>query len=261
MRLFLSTAGLGALALALTTTTALAGGSDIGLRGSIDVEYAHVDSDHDVDPVDLWGGGAHIMANVSGNWNVQLDGGYANLNGDDQSIDGWDISGSVFWRNERGAIGVAIAHGGLSGDVDTDVTAYGAFGEAYLGDFTLAARGGFYSGSHDLDGNYWGAGAKFYVMPDLSVSAGADQVHVEHSGHVTAWNVGAEWQPMDRMPLSVFGDYAHNDVSDSDFSWDTWMVGLRFRFGDEGGTSLQTGDRTNVVRNTTVDLTQALTFR
>ncbi len=260
MRLFLSTAGLGALALALTTTTALAG-NDIGLRGSIDGAYAHVDADDDVDPVDIFGINGHVMAPVTGNFNVQVDAGYANLHGDGQDVDGWDVSGSVFWRNERGDVGIVVAHGGLSGDADTDVTAFGAFGELFMGDATLSARGGWYDGGDDIDGTYWGIGAKYYIMPDLSVSGNVDQVHVNHAGHVTDWGVGAEWQPMSRMPGSLFASYSHSDVSSSSFSWDTWLVGLRFRFGEGDGTSLETSDRTSTVRNTTVDLTEALTFR
>ena len=66
---------------------------------------------------------------------------------------------------------------------------------------------------------------KFYLMPDLSFSAGVDQIHLNHAGHVTEWNVGAEWQVTDRMPLSIFGNYAHSDYSGSSFSFDTlWSV-------------------------------------
>jgi hypothetical protein len=234
------------------------------LRGSIDGNYSHVDGDDDVS-ADEWGINGHLLLPVAPNFNIQGDGGYANIHGDGQDIDGWDISGAAFFRNERGTIGVAIAYANLDSDddfgaTDADVTAYGAFGELFLGDFTLSARGGWFDADNDLDGNYWGAGAKFYVMPDFSVSGGVDQIHLNHLGHVTDWNVGAEWQVTNRMPLSFFGSYNHSDLSDSDFSFDTWTVGIRWRFGEEPGTTLMQGDRTNVVPNTTVSLANAIEF-
>ncbi len=251
-------AGLGALALALTTTTALAG-NDIGLRGSIDGEYAHVDGEQDVNS-DLWSGNVHLMLPLGSNFAIQGEGGYGNVHGDGQNVDGWDISGAAFWRNERGDVGVSVAHASFSGDVDTDVTAYGVFGEFFAA--ILPCRRAA-AGSVEAIRSMGITGARApssTSCPICRSRAAVDQIHLNHVGHVTDWDVTGEWQVMDTTPLSLFGSYTHSDLSDSSFSFDTWMVGFRWRFGEPGGSTLEMGDRTNVVPNTTVNLTNALTF-
>lgn len=260
MRSLTLTAGMAALALALMSTTASA---ELALRGSLDVDYNDMSGDNNADG-SLWNLNGNVLVPVSPNFNLQAGAGYHNLDGDVIGGDAWDVRGAAFWRGERGDFGVAIAHGGFSPDDglvdDFDVTAYGAFGEFFVSEnFTLSAQGGFLDGDSGFDGDYFGGGIKFYVIPNLSIAGNADRIHFDDLGHVTDLNVTLEWQPMMDTPLTLYGGYTNSDFSGTDFNIDTFMVGLRWRFG-EHGTMLVDGDRNNVVRNTTVNFSNAFTF-
>lgn len=258
----LKAAGLGALALALMSTAAGAG--ELGLRGSLDVDYNNVSGDNDTD-ANLWNFNGTVVIPVGPNFNVQVGGGYHNLDGDVVGGNAWDARGAVFWRGARGDVGLAVAHGSLEPDdsalPDFDLTAFGAFGEFFASErFTIAANGGFIDGDNSLDGNYYGGSVKFYILPTLSIAANASRVHFDDIGSVTNFGATAEWQVMNDKPFTVYAGYTNSDFSGTDFNTDTFTIGLRWRFGEEGATSLVQSDRTNAVRNTTVDFSSAFTF-
>jgi hypothetical protein len=261
MTSFVRAAGLGALTLLLMSGAASA---EMKLRGSIDADYNSLNGDNDVDG-DLWNVNANLLLPVSPEFNIQVGAGYHSLDNDVAGGDAWDVRGAAFWRGERGAAGVAVAHGNLSPDdnslTDFDLTAYGAFGEWYAADrFTLAVNGGWLDGDHSFEGHYFGGSAKFYLMPMLSLTGSASRVHFDGAGHVTDLGVTAEWQVMADKPFTVYGGYTNSDYSGSDFNVDTFTIGLRWRFGEDGPASLVEGDRTNVVRNTTANFGSAFTF-
>lgn len=262
MTSILKAAGLGALTLALMSTAASAG--ELGLRGSLDVDYNNLSGDNDAD-ANLWNFNGTVVVPVGPNFNVQAGGGYHNLDGDLIGGDAWDARGAVFWRGERGDIGLAVAHGSLEPDdsslTDFNLTAFGAFGEFFAGDrFTIAANGGWIDGDNSLDGNYFGGSAKFYIMPNLSIAGNVSRIHFDDVGNVTNFGATAEWQVMADKPFTLYAGYTNSDYSGTDFNVDTFTIGLRWRFGEDGPTTLVQGDRTGVVRNTTVDFSSAFTF-
>lgn len=252
--------GLAALMFALMSTAASA--NDLGLRANLNGDWNHADDDGG--DGDVWNlGGDVVVPLFDGGFNIQGDLGYHNID-TNPSIDGWHFGGAAFWRGEHGDVGVSISHaifsidGSLNGDAN--VTAYGAFGEIFAGEqFTVSAHGGWFSGSDDVDGNYWGAGAKFYAMPDLSIGAGYDRTHVDHLGSLSVWHVTGEWQFTHSTPLSVYVGYSNADIEDLGDS-NVWTVGIRWRFGGEDGGSLVVNDRTNAVENTTMDFGHSLVF-
>jgi hypothetical protein len=253
-------AGLGALTLLLMSTAASA---ELRLRGSIDADYNNMNGDNDVDG-DLWNVNGNLLFNVTPQFNIQIGGGYHSLDGDLIGGDAWDVRGAAFWRAERGALGIAVQHGNIDPDgatTDFDVTAYGAFGEWYASErFTLAAHGGWLDGDLSLDGHYYGGSARFYILPTLSLTGSAGRVHFDDLGHVTDLGVMVEWQVMADKPFTVYGGYTNSDFSGSDFNIDTFTIGLRWRFGEDGPMSLVDGDRTNVVRSTGPNFGSAFTF-
>jgi hypothetical protein len=262
MTSFVRAAGLGALTVLLMATAASAGEDGLRLRGSIDADYNNLSGDNDADG-NLWNVNGNLLFNVSPHFNIQVGGGYHSLDGDVIGGDAWDLRGALFWRGMGGAAGVAIQHGNIDPDgatTDFDVTAYGVFGEWYAADrFTLAANGGWLDGDLSLDGHYYGGSAKFYIMPTLSLTGSAGRVHFDDLGHVTDLGVMVEWQVMADKPFTVYGGYTNSDFSGTDFNIDTFTIGLRWRFGDDG-LSLVDGDRSNVVRTTGPNLGSAFSF-
>ena len=262
MTSFVRAAGLGALSLMLLSTAASA---DMGLRGSLDADYNNISGDNDIDG-DLWNFNANVVLPLGTGFNVQGGFGYHTLDVEGIGGDAWDIRGAAFWREAWGDIGASIDHLSVSPDDnfvsdDFDITAYGAFGEFFASDnFTISAQGGWLNGDFDVDGHYYGAGLKFYIMPTLSIAGNADRIHLDSAGHVTDLNATIEWQVMADKPFTVYGAYTNTDFSGTDFNTDTFSIGVRWRFGEDGAMSLVDGDRTNAVRNTSVNWGSAFTF-
>jgi hypothetical protein len=253
-------AGLGALTVLLMSSAASA---EVDLRGSIDTDYNSVEGDTGADG-DLWNVNGNLVFGVSPHFNVQVGGGYHNFDADGVGGDAWDVRGAAFWRGLQGAAGIAVTHGSIEPDgglPDFNVTAFGVFGEWYASErFTLSANGGWLDGDLSLDGHYFSGAAKFYIMPTLSIMASAGRVDFDDVGHVTDLGALLEWQPMTDHPFTVYGGYTNSDFSGTDVDLDTWTIGIRWRFGEDGPSSLVEGDRTNAVRNTTANLSSAFTF-
>lgn len=253
-------ASIGVAALALMSTSAMA---EMHVAGNVSADYNNLN---------VSGGGDGTQWNLDGNlvfplgdsFGIQAGGGYHNLD-TGVNVDGFHFGGAAFWRSDRGDIGLGISHGNFSaggGVGDLDITAYGAFGEFFAGDsFTISAQGGWFNGSNSFDGNYLGAGAKFYAMPNLSIGVAVDRVSFSHGGgDLTNWGARAEWQVSDHTPLSVYAGYTNTNLSGISNNVNTWTIGLKLRFGEADGTTLVMGDRTNAVPNATVNYDNVFGF-
>ena len=254
-------AGLGATALAsLIATAAQADGWNAA--GNLRMEYDHFNASHF--NANLWNGdGSLVVPLGGGGFNIQGDAGYHHLDASGFNLNAWTIGGSAFWRGTGGDIGLSVLHANFSPNPgsDTSATSYGAFGEWFAGDrFTISAKGGWFNGSHSLDGNYFGGGLKFYVIPDLSLAGNVQRINFSHGGgHVTDWGGRAEWQFSDSTPLSVYAAYTNSNFSGISNSLSTWTFGVTWRFGEQG-TTLVNADRTNAVPDSNIAVRTILAF-
>jgi len=150
----------------------------------------------------------------------------------------WSTGGSLFWRDNKGTIGVSGSYFAADAPADPlfstkkSVESYGIFGEYYVAqNFTLQARGGGTEGGGvGLQAWYGGGGFTWYDNPDLAV-------HVE--GNFTTFSSGKDWTgvqgsveylPFESMPASFYigYDYAsisHGGDSASVFLGFTWHLG------------------------------------
>jgi len=240
-------AGIGVLTLASLLATAAYAGMDVS--GNLRLQYDNLSASHFNS--NIWSGGGSINLPFGTGFNVQGDAAYANAN-NDIDASAWNFGGEAFWRGAIGDLGASIQHTSISpngGGSDLTLTSYGAFGDWFAGDrFTVSANGGWFNGSHSVDGNYFGGGLKFYPIPNLSVSGTALRVHISQAGNATNWGLGGEWQVSDTTPLSLYAAYSSTDFSGASSNLNTWTLGVKWRFG-EPGTPLVVGDRTSAVPN------------
>ena len=177
--------------------------------------------------------------------------------------DKWTSGGAVTWRDSDFAVG-------FNGDYSTtnlyrqnlDYGTYGAFGEWYgldkmgFNPITLRLRGGGISGSIaglNRDGGYYGGGATYYVLPQLSLSADASY-NTLSSLHWSTFEVGAEALPFESLPVSISTSYVHDNVRNFGQSThsDGLMVRLAWHMGD--GNSLVDFDRNGPLNARTAEL-------
>lgn len=257
------------------------------LHGAVQLGYMFTNSDvsasvggfdEDADWQTPFGEGAGLVTCDA--WNFQADFAYyAHETDIDTGKDSIDIDateghfgGALFWRDaDRGAFGISASHVEQSLTlIDTDYWRGGVFGEFYFGNsFTIGGSAHYFSGKDldfadkDHEGFELTANAKFYVMPELSLSLQGDLMlgELNTSGPTIdydGWAITgeAEYLVWDEG-LSVFGGarYAEREMS---FSGDSINVddlqvfaGIEFAFG-AAGSSLAGRDRSGPVDNTSV---------
>lgn len=240
--------------------------------------FTNFDTDTGFGDVDIgtFIGSGSVMYNLEGDWFAQANFSFASHSPDldplpvSFALDTWNAGGTVFWRDpDSGMFGVDIAYQsvdvGLTGDgfragvraewyPNDNWTVSGAVGWEQI-DFSLA----------DVDGIYANFGVKHYHGDRFSLAlnanyfeANVDVINFEP----TQWSVGAEGEYLisRETPLSVYAGVRYGEF-DLDFTnapdpsqW-TAYVGLKFRFGNEGG-SLVEQDREGAVSPTTTGFGQ-----
>ena len=287
MKLFLKTGAsaaiLFAFAVAAPSLSQAADVADPGcsLHGAVQLGYMFTDNDISATGTDEntdwqtpFGEGAGLV--TCNAWNFQGDFAlYAHESEFDSGGTSVDLSGynghfggAAFWRSpDAGSLGLSASIMNLDEIiVDNDYWRVGAFGEFYVGDqFTLGGSAHYFSGKDfadkDHDGFELTANAKFYVMPELSLSVQGDFMTSELSISGTdadfdgfAITGEAEYLVWDEG-ISLFGGarYAERQLSASgteiDFDDLQVYVGLEFAFGAAGG-SLADRDRSGPIDNT-----------
>jgi hypothetical protein len=229
---------------ALALCAALSSAASADVSGTISGSYAN-DTDGGSDG--LWNLGGSLTGKFSPDWGVEATGGYHSFDvGAGSNLDIWNVGGSVFWSGMQGRLAGTVNYYSTSNSgLDLNVTSYGAGGEWYLGpNFTVAVKGGgdsvsAGSGGGNANGGYAGGMLQWYAMPDLSLSGAVD--YAEIGGlNTTSETVKAEWMFSHSMPLSIYGGYEHEDLSNSGGgAGNLFFVGLKFYFnGSTGGGSL-----------------------
>lgn len=197
--------------------------------------------------------------------NVQGLINYSETLADHVSRDTWTSGGALTWRDRNFALGANGNYnsqhvlGGAS-----DYGTYGVFGEWYAADnLTVRVRGGGISGGYDgfhKDGGYYGAGANFYVLPQLA--AKADLSYATLGGlHWTDFEIGPQYMPFDNIPVSVSAAYTYNNTNylGRHYYSNGLMVRLTWHLGE--GNSLVDFDRNGPLDARTVKLpTNALFY-
>lgn len=202
--------------------------------------------------VDQWGGNAEGAMGF-GAIRGQVDGGYHKLNysGGGPSADLWNINGSLFTNiNNGGRLGATYGYsyidlGGGIGHSHTEN--YGLFGEWWASDdITVAGKVGGFDAKANFccslmgagSGYYAGGQGKFYLMPDLALSAAIDHAHFNANGgnQETDYTLAGEYLFSEEMPISVSGGWAYENIAG--IHADTWFVSLKFYCN--GGTNAAT---------------------
>jgi hypothetical protein len=145
-------------------------------------------------------------------------------------------------RNDKRLIGVFA---NLTDSDDETLWAFGAEGELYMSDLTLAGAVSYSSEDEDeawgLDGE-----ARYFVTSNFRLEGEVGFANFETGGgddSAVSVGAGAEYQ-FAQTPFSVFGGYQHAEFDEADLSTDAFTIGGRFNFGgslldrDRKGASL-----------------------
>lgn len=238
---------LGAAALLCGTANA---GSLEGFTGIMTGTYSYA-SPKGTDLNSYGFGGAVNYAIPSTNFSVQ--GGFdyndftASDDGDTMGEVTWTGHGAVAWRTANYALAAFGSYSNLNMYRENiGYGNYGLLGEYYpTADISLRVRGGGTTASifdHDFDGGFVGAGASYYVLPELALNLDSTYSNIS-TLHTTNVSLGAEYMPLPEYPVSLALSYEYNGYAagGSGIVSNGLMLRLAYRFGT--GASLAEFDR------------------
>ena len=249
-----------------------------GFAGFVDAQYSHTSLDLDEDffgntDDDGWnsitvGLGIAFPVDEVDALAWQLDGNYSSQSADEQSRIVWNLGGSMFLSYPGSRTGININY-----ETMTDfgsLTNAGLFTEWYLGNFTIAGKGGWLWGGGTPNGgrgNYLGANIAGYFVPNFAVGgsvtwsdliSGSTGVGGGYGGPCygptcgrrdfteTNFTIDAEFLVSEAFPVSVFGGYTFTDYGASensnnpsiseemDNNSNTFFIGVRYYLGGMG---------------------------
>jgi hypothetical protein len=245
----------------------------MGFAGFADLAYSNIsfdDSSSSDDSLNNFniGGGIAFPVDEIPNIAWQLDGSYSSQSGDDASRIVWNLGGNVFWAGPQSRWGINVNYETLT-DYGS-LTNGGVFAEWYLGNFTIAGKGGWLWGGGTPNGgrgNYLGAQGGGYFIPNLWVGGSvtwSDMVSgatlyggggIPPCGGATCgrrdltetnFTIDGEFLVSQTLPLTVFGGYTYTDwqisenvsnpllASGEDFNTNTFFIGVRYYLGGMG---------------------------
>ena len=231
--------------------TAYAGGFD-DVSGTLSGSYAYF---ADGSGMNLYGVNGALTFPITPVWTenngIEVYGGYhAPTTGD---VDMWNIGGAIYAGGKDGRIeasytyhdlGVQSIHlhtFGLGGEwfaspsVSVDVRGGGASGE-------YTSHGVFHGGSinRSVSGGFIGGQAKWYVIPDVSVSAGFDCWSA--GTNIPVETLQAEWLVSESTPVALYGGYQH--FVSNGWGEDILFVGVKLFTNGAGAKTLVDRERT-----------------
>jgi hypothetical protein len=234
-------ASAGALALAAFTVGAAQAAAPADFAGVLSADYGHLDANNGGGSGNSWGinGSGEFGLGGSG-FAGEIDGGYRNLSGGGLHANDWSIDGSVFWHMTHGRLGAVVGYNSVdvSGGGTGHLTNYGGFGEWFAGsNVNLGLKAGGFTGSNHTDGDYLGAAATFYAMPDLAITGAYDYTHVQHFGNENDWTIKGEWLVSEKTPVSLFAGYTNSHITGGD-SANIWFIGVKLYTNGDGSSTL-----------------------
>lgn len=221
-------------ALALVPATA----SAAGMAGTVSLDYENMDFYGGGFSANSWGGAAAGVVNVGGAWNIEADGSYHHASASGLDANNWSITGTAFWMDNKGRIGVQAGYDAGEGIATVHAFNYGVVGEWFaLPNLSIAVKGGGLTGSSGVNGYYAGLQGKAYIIPNLVFSAAIDYSRFS-AFHETDYKLEGEWLVSQSTPISVFAGYSNSDFQGAGTDVDIWMIGVRLYCNDPPGTSL-----------------------
>lgn len=222
------------LGAAAALAVAAPGVANAGTQGSIDLSYESTDYDSsEFNAVQL--GGA-IVHDLGGNMTVQGDGqtSLQSWDGDDDDYSHAYGAAHLFWDVGGADVG---GFAGLLNYYGDGGKLLGAEARTAFGNFSLDGYASVFDFEDWADGNSFGIGGAFFVMPNFEINAAATRTDIDTSfdeDEITELSLGAAYQFANHVEL--YGGYTNTDGEDdfSDWEADTWKIGLRFNIG--GGT-------------------------
>lgn len=162
----------------------------------------------------------------------------------------WSAGGSVFFRDNKGTIGVSGSYSSVDGAAQplfrgkTSVESFGLFGEYYpFRSLTLQAKFGGTTGAVGTASAYGGAGLTWYDSPDLAFHLEGNFTSYTRANNWSNVNASLEYLPFQSLPVSVYAGYDYLNMSGLGYtSASTFFTGLKFHFGQ--GRVLSDYDRT-----------------
>lgn len=168
--------------------------------------------------------------------NIQVDGGYASLEGD---VDAWNVGGHLFTRNDAHLIGVYVGYNTFDNGGDSiDEWIVAGQGQMYFDRTTLSGDVSYASSEFITDIDQWAVDAevRHFVTDNFSIQGNVGYANADGDGGSidgTTYGVGAEWQ-LSTVPISIHGGWQQIDVDGNNAS--SLGVGVRWNWG---GTLLE----------------------
>lgn len=216
-----------------------AAASAAGMAGTVSLDYENMDFYGGGFSANSWGGAAAGVVNLGGAWNIEADGSYHHASASGLDANAWNLSGSVFWQDNKGRIGVQVGYNTGEG-VGPSVHGfnYGLAGEWFaLPNLSIAVKGGGLTGSSGVSGYYAGLQGRAYIIPNLMLSAAIDYTRFS-AFHETDYKLEAEYLVSQSTPVSVFAGYSNSDFEGAGTDVDIWMIGIRLYCNDPAGGTL-----------------------
>ncbi len=228
------------VALMATPAITMAYAASADPAATINGGYANIRSDGQT--VDSWNvAGSALIPIQSTPLNLQVDGAYNSLSGSGISGQVANLSATAFAGGSQGRLGATVGDNLFHGLGIADRTNYGAFGELWVNpQLTLAVKGGGVSGG-GVSAYYTGGEGVVYPTANVALSGSVDYLK-QSNAHITVASAQVEWLPERRWPASIYGGYSSVDFDG--VHQDLWLIGLRFQFGAGAGASLVERQRT-----------------
>lgn len=233
-------------AIAISSAPAMAGDLN-NFSGTLSGHYANINVKGGGPSMDSYGAdGSGVFSLGTSGLNLQGDLGYNHLSGGGSS-NAWNFALSPFMSLENGRIGATVGYTTIDHSVG-HIYNYGGYGEWFASPmFTLAAKGGGFSGTATNSGDYVGGGVTGYLTPNLAFNGNINYADFNNAGHETDYTLGAEYLFGDDMPVSIYGGWTRSEFSGISTNADTFFVGLRFYTNGNGARTLVQRHRTGTL--------------
>lgn len=206
--------------------------ADTGGYVGLSVGQSSID-DFNIDLTDIGISGAGAV-DVGSGWRAQFDGTVDRLNDGGDAVTLSNLEAHLYTESQGWAWGVVLSETDFGFANDYTL---GLEGQATFGQFVLEGGAGFGSiEAFGSDANTTSADADltWYAGDNFSLDAGVDYYDSDNAfGTLISYTLGGEYQ-FQGSSNSVFAGYTWTDYDDINVNGDTWRIGFRHAFGDDG---------------------------